>query len=86
MNQSLYEQLSPLSKQRAAAGTAGEMVCQKCDLPSSLFNSAVSHRFLPPPFTRMGAEAAPFLKCFVCRGMELSQYWKDLIPTLPGQS
>lgn len=40
------------------------MVCQKCDLPSSLFNSAVSHRFLPPPFTRMGVEAAPFFEVF----------------------
>lgn len=40
------------------------MVCQKCDLPSSLFNSAVNHRFLPPPSTRVGVEAAPFLEAF----------------------
>lgn len=62
------------------------MVCQKCDLPSSLFNSPVSHRFLPPPYDGLGAVAGSFLKCFVCQGTELSQCETDFISTLPGQS
>lgn len=68
------EQLSSSSKQRQLLVMAGgKMVCQKCDLPSSLFNSAVSHRyFLPPPYNAKGGGGS-FLKCAVCKGTELSE-------------
>lgn len=87
-NQSLYEQLSPLSKQRAAAGRTEEMVCQKCDLPSSLFNSTVSHCFLPPPSTGMGWAVFP-LKCFLCKGrgtLNTGRSSSPLFQETPGQS
>jgi hypothetical protein len=82
-NQSLYERLSPFQSTEQLLAPQRKMVCQKCDLPSRLFNSPVSHRFLPPPYTRRSRDGILFeVVCLhrivlVLEGIYLSPLYQD---------